>query len=149
MYSRTLTAFGLMTALSAQASIGVPKYPKFIEQWASVSVNYPDPNASIQHTGAYFIDALKGPHFTIDDNASWSVDDDDQGRLEMVPKVLGKHSFVEEVLVTSGALACNFSIMYDLRRVRLHAASIGEAYADCRSSLHVDGDHNAIRFFMK
>ncbi|MBF8731173.1 MULTISPECIES: hypothetical protein [Pseudomonas] len=149
MYSKTLTAFGLMTALSTQASIGEPNYPKFFEPWASVSVTHQDPKASIQHTGAYFIDALRGPHFTINSNAGRSTDDGDQGRLEMVPKVLGKHSFVEEVLVVSGGQACNFSIMYDLRRVRLHAGSIGKAHADCRSFLHVDGDHNAIRFFMK
>ncbi|ANY89691.1 MULTISPECIES: hypothetical protein [Pseudomonas] len=149
MYSKTLTAFVLMISSSAHAAIGVLKYPKFVEPWASVSVIHPDPNASVRHTGSYFIDALKGPHFAIDGSASWSVDDTEEGRVEMVPKVLGKHSFVEEVEVVSGSQACNFSIMYDLRRVRLHAASMGKAYADCRSSLHVDGDHNAIRFYMK
>lgn len=149
MYSKTLTAFVLMISSSAHAAIGVLKYLEFVEPWASVSVIHPDPNASVRHTGSYFLDALRGPHFVIDRSASWSVDDRDEGRVVMVPKVLGKHSFVEEIEVVSGSRACNFSIMYDLRRVRLHAASMGKAYADCRSSLHVDGDHNAIRFFMK
>jgi len=138
-----------MAAFSAHAAIGVPEYPQFVAPWASVIVTHPDANANINHTGSYFIDALKGPHFTLDGNASWSVDEHDDSRVVMMPKVLGKHGFIEEIEVASGGQACRFSILYDTVRVRLGASTVGKARADCSYSLNVEGFHHAIRFSMR